>query len=61
MRAVFCDPARVAPAADSGSTSMPVVLEAGSAFESCPLLLDSPDIQNMRFSHYDIAWFEGPA
>ena len=29
-RAVFCDPARVAPAAGSGSASMPVVLEAGS-------------------------------
>ena len=44
-RAVFCDPGRVAPAAGSGYASMPVVLEAGT------LLLDSPDIREMRSNH----------
>ena len=40
-KAVFCDPTRAGPAAGSASASMSVVLEAGSGFASCPMLLDS--------------------
>ena len=61
-RAVFCDPTRAAPAAGSGSASMPVVLEAGSGFASCPMLLDSNYIWEMRSNHsYSVQYDLHPA
>ena len=38
---------RVAPAAGSGSASMPVALEVGSGFASCPLSLDIPAYKSL--------------
>ena len=57
-RTVFCNPARVAPAAGIGSVPMPVVLEASSGIASCPLLLGSPDIQEMRSNYLYSAQYD---
>ena len=49
-------------AAGSGSVSMPVVLEAGSGFVSCLLLLDSPNIREMRSNlSYSVQYDRHPA